>query len=220
MVEKDLHRMIQTDKNLQEKLIRCLQLNPKSNFQFISEDQFPNGMMVDFTLTIDDEVKALIELKGDDIGINDFVRGTGQVFQYQNFIDLQYSIKQYVFNDAFTVYLFPSSVITSGKYNIGLLCYPEKCKLVEFVESSQTFREITKKDLMTFAGKKKAKAVTVSHFYVRDNRLIELYIGLRYLCLFYLQGKAIPSRKNMELFLKKLDVPNKNNWRNVFISLS
>lgn len=59
------------------------------------------------------------------------------------------------------------------------------------------------------------------HHYVRDNRIFELFILLRYLHLQKLKGETFVDRKQTEFsFLRKLGTPNNQNWRNAFISLS
>ncbi len=187
---------------------------------FNSEDQYPNGMYADFTIIADDEVRAIVELKGSDIGVNEYVRGTGQIFQYKHFIDLNMSVKSYVYSKAVAVYCFPSSLIAKKDYNIGLFAYPEGCVILEFNEINHSFREISLKDLKVFAGSRGKEAVTISPYYIRDTRLFELFIALRLLTILKLSGLGSVDRKKAENLLKCLDVPDNGNWRNVFIGLS
>lgn len=219
MKEAELHNKIKERLDFQRKICELLDIDFET-CEFVSEDQFPNGIMVDFTLKSNGKVKALIELKGDDIGINDFVRGTGQVFQYQHFIDTKETIKNYIFDEAYTVYLFPSEIITKGKFNIGLMSYPSNCKIVEYNDETESFRLISEKQLNILKGEKRKQVATISQYYIRDTRLFELYIALKYIVLLKLLGNNFFDRKMMEEFLKQLDVPDKRNWRNAFISLS
>lgn len=219
MIEAELHNLIKNRLDIQKKLCEILEIEGK-NIEFVSEDQFPNSLMVDFTIISDGKVKALVELKGDNIGVNDFVRGTGQVYQYQNFIDLKQSLKHYIYDEACSVYLFPSDIISLGKFNIGLMSYPDKCKIVEYNPSNEMFRVIEKKELDILAGDRGKQVATISQYYIRDTRLYELFIALKYICDKEMLGMFPFDRKQMEKFLKQLDVPDKGNWRNVFISLS
>lgn len=219
MKEAELHRLLMTDKVIQKRMLKILGITG-TNIIFNSEDQYPNGMYADFTILSDDKVRAIVELKGSDIGVNEYVRGTGQIFQYKHFIDLNMSIKSYVFKDAIPVYCFPDSLISSKDYNIGLFAYPDGCVILEFNETNHTFRKITLKDLKVFAGSRGKEMVTISPYYIRDTRLFELYIALRYFNIFKLIGTANIDRKKSEDFLKQLNVPDNGNWRNVFIALS
>ena len=130
------------------------------------------------------------------------------------------SIKNYLFQDAFAVYLFPSGIISKGAFNIGIMSYPKNSKIVEYNEKSKLFRLITKKDLAVLAGKKGKTVTTISQYYIRDTRLFELYIALRYICLLKINSLPMLTRENLDLELQKLNVPDNGNWRNAFISLS
>ena len=219
MTESEFHKIIKENKDVQRNLVNTLGIQGE-NIIFNSEDQFPNGMFADFSIIADDKVKAIIELKGSDIGVNDYVRGTGQLFQYQHFIDLGLSIKSYIYDNAKAVYCFPSSLITQTNYNIGLFNYPKGSIILEFNEENLRFRIISELDLKVFAGERGKEMVTISHFYIRDNRLFEIYIALKYLNIKKLIGLKTISRQETEAFLSQLNTPNNANWRNVFISLS
>ena len=219
MNEAELHRLLLTDKTVQKRMLSILGISG-TKVVFNSEDQYPNGMYADFTIISDDEVKAIVELKGSDIGVNENVRGTGQIFQYKHFIDLNMSVKSYVYSNAIPVYCFPSSLIAKKDYNIGLFAYPEGCVILEFNETNHSFRRISLKDLKVFAGSRGKEAVTISPYYIRDTRLFELFIALRLLNILKLSGYKSIDRKKTEGFLKCLNVPDNGNWRNVFIGLS
>lgn len=219
MTEATLHRLLKDNEDVKKRFLKILNIKGE-NIVFNSEDQYPNGMFADFTILVNDEVKAIVELKGSDIGVNDYVRGTGQIFQYQHFIDLNMSIKSYVYRDAVAVYCFPSSLIAEKNYNIGLFAYPKNCVILEFNEENYTFRRIALKDLKVFAGSRGKEMVTVSPYYIRDTRLFELYIALRYFNIKKMFGEINIDRKAADTFLRQLNTPDNGNWRNVFISLS
>ena len=219
MNEATLHNLLKDNADVKKRFINTLGIKGEK-IVFNSEDQYPNGMFADFTILVDDKVKAIVELKGSDIGVNEYVRGTGQIFQYQHYIENKLSIKSYEYDDAFVVYCFPSSLISNTNYNIGLFAYPKNCVILEFNEENYNFRKISEKDLKVFAGARGKDMVTVSPYYVRDTRLFELYIALRYFNIKKLAGETTIDRKKSEEFLKQLNVPDNGNWRNVFISLS
>lgn len=219
MTEKELHNLIKDDITIQNDLLITLGISDP-HAMFNSEDQYPNGMFADFSILNGAKVYAIVELKGSDIFVTDFVRGTGQVYQYNNFIKQNLSIKSYDYTEAFTVLCFPSSLISDALYNIGFFCYPENCRIVEFNEVNHTFRIITKHDLDVFAGARGREMITVSPYYVRDNRIFELYLSLRYLQIKKLVGASTADRKKAELFLKQINTINNGNWRNAFIGLS
>lgn len=219
MKEAELHRLLLTDKTVQARMLKILGISG-TNIVFNSEDQYPNGMYADFTILCEDEVKAIVELKGSDIGVNEYVRGTGQIFQYKHFIDLNMSIKSYIYSNALPVYCFPDSLIAKKDYNIGLFAYPDGCVILEFNEANHTFRKITLKDLKVFAGSRGKEMVTISPYYIRDTRLFELFIALRYFNIHKLCGADSIDRDESEDFLRQLNVPDNGNWRNVFIALS
>lgn len=199
MTEATLHRLLKDNEDVKKRFLKILNIKGE-NIVFNSEDQYPNGMFADFTILVNDEVKAIVELKGSDIGVNDYVRGTGQIFQYQHFIDLNMSIKSYVYRDAVAVYCFPSSLIAEKNYNIGLFAYPKNCVILEFNEENYTFRRIALKDLKVFAGSRGKEMVTVSPYYVRDTRLFELYIALRYFNIKKMFGEINIDRKTADIF--------------------
>lgn len=62
--------------------------------------------------------------------------------------------------------------------------------------------------------------ISISQYYVRDTRLFELYMLLRYLCFLKLKGVDVVNRKEVELQMQKTNSINNRNWRNVWISLS
>ena len=219
MTEQELHKLIKENKKIQKQLISTLNIKGE-NIIFNSEDQYPNGLLADFSVLDGNEVKAIIELKGSEIGANEYVRGTGQLFQYQHFIDMKLSLKNYLFNNSLSVLCFPSSLLLNKPYNIGLFAYPSNSVILEYNEETMSFRIITKKDLEKFAGKKGKELITISSYYIRDNRIFELYIALRYLQIMKLIGVHQISRNEAEKFLQAINTPNNKNWRNAFISLS
>lgn len=220
MDEATLHKIIKENKEVQKRLLKSLEIDD-TNVTFNSEDQYPNGLFADFSIIEGTNiVKAIVELKGSNIGANEYVRGTGQILQYQYFIDNNLSTKNYDLSNAVSVLCFPSSLISDRNFNIGLFGYPEKSIIVEFNEENYTFRQIRDKDLKVFAGSRGKDTITISPYYIRDTRVFEVYIALKFCQILKLMGYDAINRKQAEAFLRQLETPDNGNWRNVFITLS
>ena len=221
MEESELHNLIIDDVKVQKYILNLLNVRD-SNYVFIHEDSYPNGMIADFTLKQNDKVYAIIECKGSRIGVNDYVRGIGQILQYQYFAENHFSQKGYEYADSTkAVFCFPSSIIKNPNFNIGLFRYPKDTVIMEVNENNYNVRIITENELVKLREAFNNNLMTISQYYVRDNRIFELFILLRYLHLQKLKGISVVDRKQIELsFLRNLETPNNQNWRNAFISLS
>lgn len=221
MQESKLHDLIIKNTNIQKDICNILGIKYKG-VEFIHEDKYINEITADFTIKKDNMVLGIIECKGSHIGVTDYVRGIGQVLQYGYFIKQQLSDKGYEFDlDAPVVLCFPGGLITRSTFNVGLFKYPENCKIIEVHEKTHAVREITPKMLSELSSLNNSKLVMISQYYVRDNRLYELYILLRHLNILKLRGETCVNRKKLETeFLIKIGTPNNRNWRNAFISLS
>lgn len=189
---------------------------------FIREDSYINGITADFTVTIDDEIKSIIECKAGNINVTDYVRGIGQLLQYEYFGEERIAHKSMNYSDSFsTVYFFPSSVVSNNTFNIAKFKYPKTTIILELNEINNAVRRITPKELDELDKAEDDNLVTISPYYFRDNRLFEYYILLRYLLFKNQLGYEHCDRKaEEENFLKKINTINNGNWRNAFITLS
>lgn len=221
MKEFKLHDLINNNDIVQQGICSALNINWKKT-EFIHEDSFPNNMTVDFTIKIKNEVQSLLEVKGSDINITEYNRGIGQISQYQNFINEKVSTKGYDFNNnAMAVLIFPSSLIRKGGIDIWSLSYPKGTKILEVNDQTYAVREIEKKELKKVSNAINNNISAISQYYIRDNRIFELYILLRYLAILKFSGKKECKRKKLESeFLIRINTINNGNWRNAFISLS
>ncbi|NCD01265.1 hypothetical protein EOL94_04190 [bacterium] len=189
---------------------------------FSREIKFINGITVDFRIVKDDKVIALLECKSGGIGVTDYVRGIGQLLQYEYFFEegiLSNGREQYS-PEFKTIYFYPSDVIKNNNFNIARFKYPNSTKLLEVNIENFVVREVVKEELdkMKSIGSEK---VAVSQYYFRDNRLFELFILLQYLKYLEMMGReSVDRRKLEEESLRKLETPNNSNWRNAFITLS
>lgn len=110
--ERYFHDLVLQNDNIKSDLLSALDLPADlTKLQLVHEDRYINGITADFTLIYDDEIHAIIEVKAGDIGVTDYVRGIGQVLQYEYFyeneIPKQYPYKIGGFS---SVLLIPSSV--------------------------------------------------------------------------------------------------------------
>lgn len=220
--EAYIHNLIMNENIIQEDIMNILGLNNKSSLELIHEDKYINGITADFTLKHNNKIRAIIECKAGDIGVTDYVRGIGQVLQYEYFFEEKISPKGYEYNDIFnTILLFPSSVLKNNLLNIGRFKYPESTILVEINDTNKVTRAIDKKELEKIGEALDEGLLTLSQYYVRDNRLFELYLLLKYLVFLKIKGENKIKRKELEEDkLRILETPNNRNWRNAFISLS
>ncbi len=220
MAEEVLQEKIRSNNDIQEEILSIIDCD--NSYSFISEDQYINGIYVDFTIAKGNKVKAIVECKGSNIGVNDYVRGIGQITTYDYFAKNNLSIKNYEYDKDYSIlFCFPSGVILNRNFNIGLFPYPEKSRIIELNEGNDNIREITKTDLETFAESIKNDKVTISQYYIRDTRLYELYILLHYLQLRKMSGaEEINRTQTEENELRKIGTQDNRNWRNAFIALT
>lgn len=189
---------------------------------FIAEDTYINGIQVDFTLLQGNTIKAIIECKSGNIGVNEYVRGTGQLLQYEYFAEekIPHGSYEYApYSDFKTIYLFPSSVIKNNQFNIGKFKYPKTTIILVLNEFNNAVRHINEKELKELKGNEDNNLVSISPYYFKDSRVFELYILLNYLFIKETTGiKKINREEAEKTFLTKIGNPNKNNWRNAFIT--
>lgn len=220
MVESEVIDLLKSDYAVRDKLSEIFGFS--SSFELVNEDRFINGITTDFTVLVDGKISALIECKGDDIGVTDYVRGIGQVMQYNYFFKNNIDPKGRGYHDNCQIILmFPSNLLINNKFNVGRFAYPANSKIVEINNHSKNPRLIDE-----YERNKLAKDIsgdnlqTISHYYVRDNRVFELYILLRYITIEFFRGRKSLDRKVIEKFLvENIDVVNNRNWRNAFITL-
>ncbi|WP_459099677.1 hypothetical protein [Helicobacter pylori] len=97
------------------------------DFKLLRENAYINGITADFTLFERNKVRAIIECKSGAIGVSEYVRGIGQIFQYEYFFENHLSLKNYEFCQNFnSVLVFPESVLKNNDFNVGLFKYPKK----------------------------------------------------------------------------------------------
>ncbi len=220
--EAYIHNLIINEEIIQDDIMNILGITDKSLLELIHEDKYINGITADFTLKHDNKIRAIIECKAGDIGVTDYVRGIGQVLQYEYFFEEKISPKGHPYSENFnTILLFPSSVVKNNLLNIGRFKYPTSTILIEVNDRNKVTRSIDKGELEKIGEALDEGLVTISQYYIRDNRLFELYLLLKYLVFLRIKGETKVNRKELEESkLRILETPNNRNWRNAFISLS
>lgn len=218
--EAEVQNRVATENTVQNGILTAL--NISTTVDFIKEDTYINGITADFTIADKESINAIVECKAGNINVTDYVRGIGQLFQYEYFMEKNISHKSYKYSDEFqTVYFYPSSVIKNNTFNIARFKYPDSTIILELNENNNAVRRITDKELKELDNAETDNLVTISQYYFRDNRLFEYYILLKYCLLLSQMGRTFCNRKVAETsFLKKLNTINNGNWRNAFITLA
>lgn len=222
MDERTFSQLIYDNKQIQTFILDSLELE-KANFY--KETTYINGITSDFTIAYENKILAIVECKRADIGVTDYVRGIGQLFQYEYFYENNITPKKFYsfsYDKNFkNILIIPSDFIKNTYINIGRFKYPETSSIVEINIYNNYARKITQKELKELEIIQDDSIKILSQYYIRDNRLFELYIALRYLRREgSLDFDSILNRKNIESKLKKVNTINNGNWRNAFISLS
>lgn len=220
--ERYFHDLVMNNANVKADLLSALGLpTDLSKLQLIHEDRYINNIIADFTLAYDNEIYAIIECKAGDIGVTDYVRGIGQILQYEYFYENEVP-KNYPYKTGnfSSILLIPSSVFLNKNFNIASFKYPKTTKIIEINDISKAVRLISQKELDNFKTQTKNNLVSISQYYVRDTRLFELYMLLRYLCSLKIRNITTVKRKEIEQIMQKTNTINNGNWRNVWISLS
>lgn len=230
ILEKEFQDIINNSDEIKKGISEIL-LDKKEvdNANYEKEVEYINGITSDFTIT-DGQFRLLstLECKRADIGVTEYVRGIGQLFQYEYFFEQKISprkFSEYLYDEGkeySTAIVIPSNFYENTKLNIGLFKYPKSTKIIEINLASKNVREIDRK-LLDELAKKDSNTIAISSYYLRDNRIFEYFIALKYIQYWHLLNPGsneILNRKKMEEHLKKTETINNGNWRNVFITLA
>ena len=230
ILEKEFQDIINNSDEIKKGISEIL-LDKKEvdNANYEKEVEYINGITSDFTIT-DGQFRLLstLECKRADIGVTEYVRGIGQLFQYEYFFEQKISprkFSEYLYDEGKeynTAIVIPSDFYKNTTLNIGRFKYPKSTKIIEINLASKNVREIDRKLLDEFA-KKDSNTIAISSYYLRDNRIFEYFIALKYIEYWHIlnHGSNEPlNRKKMEEHLKKTETINNGNWRNVLITLA
>lgn len=223
LLEKEFQTKIYINSNIKNSILNILGLSHKC--EFLREIEFINGITSDFIIQDNNTIKAIIECKRADIGVTEYVRGIGQLFQYEYFQDKNICPKKYG-NLSFdkdinnNILIIPSNFIINTNLNIGRFRYPNNSMIFEIHTKNNRVRQITNEELERLEIAGKNSLITISQYYIRDVRIFECYI------LFQILGilNNLDIKKNRkeieEEILRNITVINNKNWRNAFITLS
>jgi hypothetical protein len=220
MTEEILHNHFRNNQDLKQSFLNLLGLPLDSTFRH--EHNYPNNLAADFSIIHEGRIKAIVELKGSNIGVTDYVRGIGQIFQYQHFADKNINIANNLYDNVKSILCFPSQLLINNTFSPGLFLYPEKSMIIEVNELNLNPRILDKNTLYANAiSALNDDLISISPYYIRDNRLYEIHLCLKYLNFLVAGGREIINRVTVEReFLRNLNTRNNGNWRNAFISLS
>lgn len=192
--------------------------NFHSQFFVVNEVEVENRITMDHVVYDQQsgEAIALIESKGGDIGITEYLRGIGQVMQYQQHFEKKKVLK---YDPKCLTYLaFPDELFNS--FDVTKLAYPKKVKLLIINPRNESSSVM---DPATISGSTglNSDIVRISPYYIRDNRLGELYLGLLELRKrSFATPHATRVSRNFNDLAREIGFPNPGNGRNIGISLS
>lgn len=226
MAEKDIQHYLATNKNAQKSLKNILGIE-EDNIEFKREESFINGITVDLMVHSKENknIYSLIECKGTNINVTDYVRGIGQTLQYEYFYEEKIPPRNeysYNFNNNFkTIFVITSDFMKVTNINLAKFKYPETVKIVEINTRNYNLREIDTNEIKKIDKGTDLNTIALNFYYFRDNRIFELYILLKKLAIESLKTRDSINRIEIENELKKeKKVINNGNWRNAFITLS
>ena len=104
--EAEVHTRIMNNVVIKDGIRNVLGID--GEFQLIHEDEYINGIVADFSIIVNNKIRAIMECKGGHIGVTDYVRGIGQIFQYEYFSEKNITPKSLEYERNFNaVYIFP-----------------------------------------------------------------------------------------------------------------
>lgn len=191
----------------------------KSQFSIVPEVQFINGITADFAMYNNEgQIISIIECKGDDIGVTEYVRGIGQITQYEYF--KRNNITGNINKDCRVFLSFPSSLMQDCSFDVSKFAYPQNTELlIVNTENKSPIVINPSKDYDKI--QRELNTIQLSPYYFRDTRIAELYIVLLEAVKRYkIHNHKKISRVECGSILETYNTINKRNARNVFIALS
>jgi hypothetical protein len=191
----------------------------KSKFSIVPEVQFINGITADFALyNSEGQIISIVECKGDDIGVTEYVRGIGQITQYEYF--KRNNINGNINKDCRVFLSFPSTLMQDSSFDISKFAYPVNTELL-IVNSENKSPILINPSKEYNKIQRELNTLQLSPYYFRDTRIAELYIVLLEIVKRYkIYNHKKINRIDCGGILAKYNTVNKGNARNVFIALS
>ena len=223
--EKYLQNKVINDKKVQRYIIDNLGLKYDKDINFVKGKPYLNRIYPDIKIVKNNKILSLVECKGSNINVTDYVRGIGQLFQYEYFSEKNITEKNsndYYSDNFKTLYLYPSVVTKNNDFNISNFKYPQSTKILQINLENLVIREFSDQQKKKFSELNvNENLIAISEYYFRDSRIFELYIVIQVLDKYFKNNDAPLKRTDLELnYLRKYKTPNNNNWRNAFITLS
>lgn len=226
MQEKDIQHFLATSIEAQNKLKKIINID-ENDILFKREETFTNGITVDLMIysNSNKRIYSLIECKGTQINVTDYVRGIGQTLQYEYFFEENIPPRNeysYSYNAEFqTLFVITSDFMKKTNINIAKFKYPETVKIIEINTENKNLREIDPAEIKKIDRGTDVNTIALNFYYFRDNRIFELFILLKELVIKSLAQYDDINRVEMGNFLvRERSVINNGNWRNAFITLS
>jgi len=214
MTEATLKSLISHKSSFVEDFL-ATHFNYHSSYNIMSEVEIEYGLVVDKIIYDNNgKVLAVIECKGGNIGTTEFVRGIGQGLQYLD--QKNRNLISDITPETQTFICFPDELF--GKISINDLKYPDNLNLLIVNSKNNSFKVV--KPTAKRGGNSFKSAINISPYYVRDNRIGEIYIGLLELRRRMILKKDRPVNRQFDRLLSSLRSPNPGNGRNISISLS
>ena len=173
--EKYLQNKVINDKTIQRYIIDNLGLTYDEEIKFLKGKPYLNRIYPDIKIIRKDEILSLVECKGSNINVTDYVRGIGQLFQYEYFSEeniTEKHTKDFYSKDFKTLYLYPSEVTKNNDFNISNFKYPLSTKILQINLENFVIREFSNQLKNQFSDLNVDENLTaISEFYFRDNRI-------------------------------------------------
>ena len=220
--ERYVQNQVINNKKLQKYMIDYLGIEYENSIKFSKGLSYANRILPDVKISKGNEILALVECKGARINVTDYVRGIGQLLQYEYFFEnniTENNSDKYSKNFQ-TLYLYPDEVIKNNDFNISNFKYPKSTKVLHINLKNFAIAEFSEDQRNRYASLGE-NLIAISKYYFRDNRIFELYILIKYLKKNFENSKIRLDRVSLEInHLRKFKTPNNNNWRNAFITLN
>jgi len=172
MIENDLKQVFIGNKFFNQELENLLGID---NLSIIPEVQFINGISADFCLYKDNSIISIIECKGDNIGVTEYVRGIGQIMQYQYFKEK--NISGNISKDCKVFLSFPNSIMYDCHFDITKFSYPLQTELL--IINNDNYSPIRINPNIEYQNiQRQLNTLQISPYYFRDIRISEIYIIL------------------------------------------
>ena len=153
--EKFLHNLALTDIDVQKNIISSMDIDYHDGIKFSKCGPYLNRIIPDLKITSGDEILALIEVKGPKINVTDFVRGIGQLFQYEYFSEIgsiEKNNQKLRYSDNFeTIYLYPSQVLVINDFDITKFKYPKSTRQLQINHKNYVVRNFSSEQQNQFS---------------------------------------------------------------------